>query len=258
MAARRSNRAAMRPTLPSHVWRHAHALDDGARTTVHVARYEPDRFQLRVAVLPRPMALEAWCARARVSDALVGGFYVRPHGTPLGEVRTGGVVRRHEPFAAPWDAVRACVHVAAGTVRIAWRDEIADAPPGDLLQAGPLLVASGAVVSGVDEGFSAGAAQFDSDITEGRYPRAALGLAADGTLIAVACDGRSDQDCGLTIAELSSLLVALGAESAINLDGGGSTTLVCDGVLRNVPRETHGVEIPGGRAVSTALVFAPH
>jgi exopolysaccharide biosynthesis protein len=52
------------------------------------------------------------------------------------------------------------------------------------------------------------------------------------------------------------LLVARGAESAINLDGGGSTTLVCDGVMRNVPRETHGVEIAGGRAVSTALVFA--
>jgi len=43
--------------------------------------------------------------------------------------------------------------------------------------------------------------------------------------------------------------------SAINLDGGGSTSLVCAGRLRNRPREAHGIVLPGGRAVSTALVF---
>ena len=54
------------------------------------------------------------------------------------------------------------------------------APRGDLLQAGPLLVRGGAPVfrrAEDREGFSAGEAQFDSDITDGRYPRAALGLA---------------------------------------------------------------------------------
>jgi hypothetical protein len=40
------------------------------------------------------------------------------------------------------------------------------------------------------EGFSAGSGQFDSDITDGRYPRAALGLGAD-ELIAVASEGRA-------------------------------------------------------------------
>ena len=57
-----------------------------------------------------------------------------------------------------------------------------DAPRGDLLQAGPLLVRDGVPVYRREddrEGFRAGYAQFDSDITDGRYPRAALGL-ADG------------------------------------------------------------------------------
>jgi len=232
-------------------------LADGATTTVHVARHGAARVGLRVAVLPRPMPLAQWCAETGVTEALVGGFYVRPHGTPLGELRTGGVKRRHEPFDAPWDALRACVHIAGGEVRIAQRDEIPAEPPGDLLQAGPLLVSSGAVVGGDDEGFSAGAGQFDSDITDGRYPRAALGVCADGSLLAVAVDGRSDLDCGLTIGELAAALVDFGATTAINLDGGGSTTLVCGGRLANVPREVHGIEIAGGRAVSTALVFGP-
>jgi exopolysaccharide biosynthesis protein len=42
---------------------------------------------------------------------------------------------------------------------------------------------------------------------------------------------------------------------ALNLDGGGSTSLVCGGRLRNVPREEHGVVLSGGRPVSTAVVL---
>jgi exopolysaccharide biosynthesis protein len=57
------------------------------------------------------------------------------------------------------------------------------------------------------------------------------------------------------MAELAEALVALGAIQAINLDGGGSTSLVCGGQLRNRPRESHGIELPGGRPVTTALVF---
>jgi hypothetical protein len=136
---------------------------------------------------------------------------------------------------------------------------VADAPRGDLLQAGPLLVCGGRVAAerGADpEGFRAGQRQFDSDITDGRYPRAALGVTADRRLLAVACDGRADDEAGLTLAELAAALVGLGAVDALNLDGGGSTSLVCGGQLRNVPRESHGVVLTGGRPIPTALTFA--
>jgi hypothetical protein len=161
------------------------------------------------------------------------------------------------PFAAPWHAERTCVHVQGGAVRIARRDELAAQPRGDLLQAGPLLVRGGAVVydrAGDPEGFSAGAAQFDSDITAGRYPRAALGL-GDGRLYAVACDGRSRHDAGLSLEELAAVMAGLGCESALNLDGGGSTSLVSGGHLRNRPRRGFEDPEPGGRPVSTALLF---
>ena len=76
-----------------------------------------------------------------------------------------------------------------------------DDPPGDLVQAGPLLVHDGRTVVGGDtEGFSAGSGQFDSDITVGRYPRCALGV-GDDELLAVCCDGRrSGVDAGLELA----------------------------------------------------------
>jgi hypothetical protein len=234
-------------------------LADGARTMVHVARYATATTELRVAVLRGQARLEPWCAERGVEEALVGGFFARPDGLPLGEVRTRGVARRFVPFAAPWDDVRACVHVLGGVASIAPRAELDASPRGDLLQAGPLLVRDGrAVFSRPDdiEGFSAGEAQFDSDITAGRHPRAALGLSGD-QLFAVACDGRGRHDAGLTLEELAELLVALGCTSAMNLDGGGSTSLVSGGRLRNRPRGAWERPEAGGRPVSTALLFVP-
>jgi exopolysaccharide biosynthesis protein len=132
-------------------------------------------------------------------------------------------------------------------------------PAGDVLQAGPLLVLDGrsAVVDGEDrEGFSAGAHQFDSDITVGRHPRAALAVAGE-QLLAVARDGHSRQDAGMTLSELADTLISLGATDALNLDGGGSASLVHGGLLRNRPRDQHGVDLLEGRAVLTAIVFEP-
>ena len=80
-------------------------------------------------------------------------------------------------------------------------------------------------------------------------------VAAFAVLILAALAGRADDEAGLTLGELAEVLVALSARHALNLDGGGSTSLVCGGALRNVAREKHGAELVGGRAISTALVF---
>ena len=178
---------------------------DGALTTVHVAVHDAAATDLRVALL-RGQRLGAWCAARGVDDALVGGFFTRPATEPLGELRTRGILRRHVAFDAPWDDLRACVHVGGGAVE--------------------------------------------------RHPRAALGV-GDGRLLAVVCDGRARTDAGLTLEELAEVLVALGAREALNLDGGGSATLVAGGRVRNRPRAGFGVPEPGGRPVATALLFVP-
>jgi Phosphodiester glycosidase len=233
-------------------------LGDGARTTLYVAEFPLAAVGVRVALLDGSETLVRWCRRTGVAHAIVGGFFVRPHNAPLGELRIAGEQIETVPFAAPWDAVRACVHSDGGRVTIARRPALRPAPPGDLLQAGPLLVRDGApvVTDADDEGFTAGAHQFDSDISDGRHPRCALGLTADHVL-AVACDGRDPRDAGLTLRELAELLAGLGARSALNLDGGGSASLVCRGRLVNRPREQHGIGLLEGRTIATALVFEP-
>jgi hypothetical protein len=234
------------------------SLADGSSTTLHVARHPLARTDLRVVRLRRPEPLVSWCARNGVEEALVGGFYTRPRGVPLGELRTRGFRRTSVPFDAPWADVRGCLHVdRSGRPRLAARGELPASPRGDLLQAGPILLRGGAVVEGDPEGFSAGARQFDSDITAERHPRAAIALTPTHVL-AVACDGRASDEAGMTLQELAGTLRELGAHSALNLDGGGSSSLVSAGELVNVPREQHGIVLPQGRAISTAIVLRRH
>ncbi|MGI5129232.1 phosphodiester glycosidase family protein [Pseudonocardia sp. CA-107938] len=60
-----------------------------------------------------------------------------------------------------------------------------------------------------------------------RAPRSAAGNTADGhTVMLVTVDGRQTDSVGATLSELSALLAELGLDDAVNLDGGGSSTLV--------------------------------
>jgi hypothetical protein len=238
------------------LWRHT--LADGEVTTMYALRYPRRSTRVRVVHFPTPERLDVWCRQHGVEEAVVGGFFLRDPYRPLGELWLGGRPVEHEPVAAPYAAHRASVVIDDGDVRLLARSAAPARPAGDLVQAGPLLVADGKVVfdpAADREGFSAGAGQFDSDITDGRHPRAALGVSSD-VLVTVACDGRrSNVDGGLTMLELAEVLAELGAEQAINLDGGGSATLVHRGHLLNRPYSSQDQPAPVSREVVTALAL---
>jgi len=85
---------------------------------------------------------------------------------------------------------------------------------------------------------------------EMRHPRTAIGMSRDSTtLFIVAIDGRTARSVGATLVELASLMRRLGAWQAMNFDGGGSTTMVIDGAVVNVPSDS-----TGERAVGNALM----
>lgn len=67
--------------------------------------------------------------------------------------------------------------------------------------------------------------EFNLDSADSRAARTAVGLKADGTLVFYTIDGRqSGYSAGLTLRELAERLADLGCVTALNLDGGGSTT----------------------------------
>lgn len=71
-----------------------------------------------------------------------------------------------------------------------------------------------------------------------RHPRTAAGIARDGTILLLVVDGRQRSlSRGATLPELAALMIGYGAVDAVNLDGGGSSTLVVDGQVLNAPSE---------------------
>lgn len=89
-----------------------------------------------------------------------------------------------------------------------------------------------------------------------RHPRSAVGAKKDGSTILLAIDGRTAQAIGTSYEETATILVALGCERAINLDGGGSTTLWTAGEgICNHPCDNMKFDHEGERAVANALLL---
>ena len=100
-----------------------------------------------------------------------------------------------------------------------------------VVSGGPLLVEHGRVhVRTTEEKMAA-------DIARGRAPRTALGIKKDGTLLMVVVDGRSNNSAGLTLAELATYMLRLGAREAVNFDGGGSSVMAINGQVVNKPSD---------------------
>ncbi len=83
-----------------------------------------------------------------------------------------------------------------------------------------------------------------------RHPRTAVGFDVDtGRLWMVVVDGRQEpRSAGMSLIELANLLLWLGAEEALNLDGGGSSTMIVEGAVANSPSDAEG-ERPVGNSL---------
>ena len=100
-----------------------------------------------------------------------------------------------------------------------------------VVSGGPLLVEHGRVhVRATEEKMAA-------DIAKGRAPRTAVGIKKDGTLLMVVVDGRNNNSAGLTLAELATYMLRLGAREAVNFDGGGSSVMAINGLVVNKPSD---------------------
>jgi len=87
----------------------------------------------------------------------------------------------------------------------------------------------------------------------GRHPRTMFGIDRDGYAWLVTVDGRQpDTSAGMTLVELQRLARRIGLTDAINLDGGGSTTMVIAGTVVNHPSDP-----TGARTVSDVLLVMP-
>jgi exopolysaccharide biosynthesis protein len=120
--------------------------------------------------------------------------------------------------------------------------------PSTILSSGPLLVYNGKPVPQASQNFNTN-----------RHPRTAIGITKDNHLIAVTIDGRTSQAHGMTMEQLAALMYALDCTDAMNLDGGGSSTLWIKGQpfngVVNFPSDNKNFDHEGERPVANCIVF---
>lgn len=120
----------------------------------------------------------------------------------------------------------------------------------DVLSTGPVMI-----LNGIDQKLPNDA--FDND----RHPRTAIGKKPDGTVVLLVVDGRAAESAGMSIPELQKIFRWLNCTEAINLDGGGSTTMYIKGQsfngVVNYPTDNKKWDHEGEREVANVLVIVP-
>ena len=94
---------------------------------------------------------------------------------------------------------------------------------------GPFLVRNGKMFIDASE------AQPGSKVKPSVHPRTMVGATKDGKLILATVDGRQSESAGMTFVQLADIMLAQGCVDAINLDGGGSTTMATPFGILNSP-----------------------
>ena len=110
---------------------------------------------------------------------------------------------------------------------------------------GDLIVENGETLLGI----------YDEDHEKVANPRTAVGTKANGKVVFFAVDGRSTASRGLTEPELASVMKEFGCVTALNLDGGGSTTVL---VKRSSATDSAYVNVPADgsyRSVANGILF---
>ena len=146
--------------------------------------------------------------------------------------------------------VNGAVHELNGKIKIIdWSKEIEanyKKNKGTVLASGPIML---------DDGHISDWSACSKSFIETRHPRSAIYTKKDGSVVFITVDGRSEGNAaGVSIPELAFLIKILGGEEAINLDGGGSTTLWLKGApdngVLNYPTDNKRFDHTGERAVS--------
>jgi Phosphodiester glycosidase len=161
-----------------------------------------------------------------------GGTTIPPHGMVLSTHRRQGLF--DSLAVRPGDTVKVCLGFLPLRPRIR-----------TLVGGIPRIVLDGKNVAGLPQFLEGAGSEFSSR----RHPRSGVGFSSDSsTVYFVTVDGRQESSVGMTLPEFASLMISLGVYQGLNLDGGGSTTMVVDNRTVNSPSDSTG-ERPVGNCL---------
>ncbi|MFW0714590.1 phosphodiester glycosidase family protein [Pedobacter sp. N23S346] len=186
--------------------------------------------------------------------ALNGNFFDVKNGGSVDFVRVNGKIINTNQLGKNNDRAKhqkSAIVIEKGKIAIKTWDGTADwetkLTEGNVLLNGPLLI-----YNGQNEDLDT------TSFTQLRHPRTCLGIKANGRVILLTVDGRNENSAGMSLPELTKLMKWLGCTSAINFDGGGSTTLWIDGMpdhgVINYPTDNKKWDHEGQRKIANVVL----
>jgi exopolysaccharide biosynthesis protein len=244
-------------------WQHYQFTDKSlfnANQNIHILTSKRktwfNRRRSLVAFVSDGDSLELTSVLAKNSQALAainGSFFDTKKGGAVDFIRidnkildttrhNGKRIAEHQMSALVIKNNRISIMKARDSVDFRWETKI-DAP--NVMVTGPLLIWNG----------KRGPLSINA-FNDNRHPRSCACVTHKNELILLTADGRTADAQGLNLHELTTLMLSLNCREAVNLDGGGSTTLYLEdkGVV-NMPCDNKKFDHEGERKVSNILVI---
>jgi exopolysaccharide biosynthesis protein len=241
---------------PGLKWKSSHTvLNDSVPQNINLLIISLHKRKLSLAYTPGKNNIVSKQARESKAIAAVNaGFFNIKEGGSVTYIRTGGVIAEADT-AKKWtrnsNLSGSLLIDRNGHVKLSraktnnWYDSHPEYP--DVLVTGPLLLS---------EKIKANLPS--TPLVINRHPRTAVGTKGNHRIILLTLDGRTDEAKGMTVAELTDFMVFLRCRDAVNLDGGGSTTMWISGKpfsgVVNMPCDNKKFDHEGERAVSDILI----
>jgi len=228
------------------------ALDSlyGAPQYAQYLKFGPEEYRFDLAWVSDTLVRTSDLAREQESTAAInGGFfdmqaggsvtYLRADGQTIDETGAGLIEQKNEILEG------AVVIDKQGHLGIRHGKRIHRKKKyEDVLVTGPLLLYRGQPQPLVDRAFN-----------NDRHPRSCLCTDEENNVYFITIDGRHERAAGMSLHELTQFVEDLGCTNAINLDGGGSTTLYIrnQGVI-NHPSDNRQFDAKGERPCANAIL----
>lgn len=242
---------------PGLIWKSSHTvLKDTISQNINILMINLHRRNISLSYNPKKNIIVSKQAKASGAIAAVNaGFFNIRDGGSVAYIKTGGLVVDTDT-ARKWTRnsnlngsvlIDKNGHVSIDRVKMnSWYDSHQEFQ--DVLVTGPLLI------KGRDE------MQLPATpLVMNKHPRTAIGKRGKHKIVLLTLDGRTSEARGMTLAELADLLLSFHCKDAVNLDGGGSTTMWISGKpfngIVNMPCDNKKFDHEGEREVSDILVI---
>jgi exopolysaccharide biosynthesis protein len=241
---------------PGLTWKSSHTvLNDSIPQNINILIVNLHKREIFLSYNPKKnITVSKQATEAGALAAVNAGFFNIKDGGSATYIRTGGKIVDTDTvkkWSRNSNMTGSVLINKKGNVTIArlmsnsWYNNHPEYP--DVLVTGPLLLSEKEKVQ----------LPLTSLVTT-KHPRTVIGKRGTHKILFITLDGRTDQAIGMTLTELADFMLLLHCKDAVNLDGGGSTTMWVSGMpfngVVNMPCDNKKFDHEGERAVSDILI----